>query len=233
MPIFRACKNAKIALQHPIIFGVLASPWTTLKTEKRKFACSWGKWKVSLDTLPRRSTDEIIIGSAEALPILCVRYILRWERERERERERDTERERERERRKWRHHCRAKLAMNLHFPFAKIRTIGDEFTLSLAKNSHFSFLPSHFPSLPSRRGHHCSAEIRNEFTLSVAKIFFAFFVPTLSNGASRATSDRKPKTNDQILPSPILFFPSKNWIKLIPKTIGNRKRDCAWGGLGW
>ena len=40
-------------------------------------------------------------------------------RERERERERDTERERER--RKWRHHFRA---------------IGDEFTLSLAKNSH-------------------------------------------------------------------------------------------------
>ena len=39
-----------------------------------------------------------IIGNAEALPILCVRYI-RWERER------DTERER----RKWRHHCRAKI----------------------------------------------------------------------------------------------------------------------------
>ena len=40
------------------------------------------------------------------------------------ERERDTERERERKRdgRKWRHHCRAK--------------IGDEFTLSRAKNSH-------------------------------------------------------------------------------------------------
>ena len=26
-----------------------------------------------------------------------------------------------------------------------------------------------------------------------------------------------------------LFFPSKKWIKLIPKTIGNRKRDCEWG----
>ena len=51
------------------------------------------------------------IGSASALPILCVRYF-RWERERERYRER----------RKWRHHCRAKN--------------GDEFTLSLAKNSH-------------------------------------------------------------------------------------------------
>ena len=45
---------------------------------------------------------EHIIGSAEALPILCVRYF-RWERERE------IQRERERERRKWRHHCRAKI----------------------------------------------------------------------------------------------------------------------------
>ena len=129
-----------------------------------------------------------------------------------------------------------KLAMNLHFPLPKSRTIGDELTLSLAKNSHFSILPSHFPSLPSRRGHHGGAEIRNEFTLklSIAKIFSpSGFVPPLSNGTSRATSDRKPKTNDQILPSPILFFPSKNWIKLIPKTIGNRKRDCAWGGSGW
>ena len=42
-----------------------------------------------------------------------------------------------------------KLAMRLHFPLPKIRTIGDEFTLSLAKNSHSSFLPSHFPFLPS------------------------------------------------------------------------------------
>ena len=25
------------------------------------------------------------------------------------------------------------------------------------------------------------------------------------------------------------FFSSKKWIKLIPKTIGNRKRDCGWG----
>ena len=85
--------------------------------------------------------------------------------------------------------------MNSHFPLPKIRTIGDELTVSLAKNSHFSFLPSHFPSLRSRRGHHCRAEIRNEFTLSIAKIFFALFVPPLSNATSRATSDRKPKTN--------------------------------------
>ena len=126
--------------------------------------------------IPRRAARErlrgrrFIIGSTEALPILCVRYFW-WERERQRYRER--ERERERERRKWRHHCRAKLAMNLHFPLPKIRTMGDELTLSLAKNSHFSFLSSHFPSLLSRRGHHGGAEIRNEFTLSIAKNFFA------------------------------------------------------------
>ena len=47
-----------------------------------------------------------------------------------------------------------KLAMNLHFPLPKSRTIGDELTLSLAKKSHFSILPSHFASLPSRRVHH-------------------------------------------------------------------------------
>ena len=90
------------------------------------------------------------------------------------------------------------MAMNSHFALPKIGTIGDEFTLSLAKNSQFLFLPSHFPSLP------CGAEIRNEFTLSIAKIFFALFVTPLSNGTSRATSDQKPKTNDQILPSPII-----------------------------
>ena len=116
-------------------------------------------------------TYYIIIGSAEALPILCVRYF-RWERERERQRER------ERERRKWRHHCRAKIGDECTLPLPKIHTIGDELTLSIAKNSHFSFLPSHFPSLPSRKGHHCGAEIRNEFPLSIGKL--KFFRPICS-----------------------------------------------------
>ena len=83
-----------------------------------------------------------IIGSAEALPILCVRYI-RWERERERERYRERERDGSDV-----IIVALKLAMNLHFPFAKIRTIGDEFTLSLAKDSHFSFIPFTLPVSP-------------------------------------------------------------------------------------
>ena len=91
-------------------------------------------------------------------------------------RERDTDRERERERERDGSDVTIvalKLAMNIHFPLPKIRTIGDELTLTLAKKSPFSFLPSHFPSLPSRRGHHCGAKIRNEFTLSIAKKIFA------------------------------------------------------------
>ena len=128
-----------------------------------------------------------------------------------------------------------KLAMNLHFPLPKIRTIGDELTLSLAKNSHFSFLPSHFPSLPSRRGHHGGAEIRNEFTFSIAKFFFRpqalFPLFQMARAARRVIEN--PRQMIKSCPVLFCFFPSKNWIKLIPKTIGNRKRDCAWGGSGW
>ena len=48
------------------------------------------------------------------------------------------------------------------------------------------------------------------------------------------TGDRSSKANDRISGCTVLLFEfspkkSKKWIKLIPKTIGNRKRDCAWG----
>ena len=76
------------------------------------------------------------------------------QRDREIQRERDTEREREREGGRERDGSDVtivalKLMMSLHFPLPKNRAIGNEFTLPLAKNSHFSFLPSHFPSLSS------------------------------------------------------------------------------------
>ena len=75
-------------------------------------------------------------------------------REREREREREKERERAIQIETDRSDVDAtivalKLAMSLHFLLPKIRTTGDEVALSLAKNSHFSFLLSHFPSFPS------------------------------------------------------------------------------------
>ena len=83
--------------------------------------------------------------------------------------------------------------MSLHFPLPKIRT------------SRFSL-------------HTSRLSFHGEFTIvalkiamsspyfPLPKIFFALFVPPLSNGTTRATSDWKPKTNDQILPSPI-FLP--------------------------
>ena len=78
-----------------------------------------------------------------------------------------------------------KLAMSLHFPLPKFA---------------FSFLRSHFPSLPIN-GHHCGAEIRNEFTLSVAKK-----IRTVCSDSLKWREPRDEwsttKTNDQILPSP-------------------------------
>ena len=166
-----------------------------------------------LSVRERERYRERIIGSAEALPILCVRYF-RWEREIQREKDGSDVTI-----------FALKLAMNLHFPLPKIRIIGDELTLSLAKISHFSFLPS-------RGSHHCGAEIRNEFTLSIAKNFFALFVPPLSNGTSRATSDRKPKTNDQILPSSVLFFSSKKMNQINTKNYWKKKKRLCVRWLG-
>ena len=82
--------------------------------------------------------------------------------------------------------------------------IGDEFTLSLANNSHNWRRAYTFPcqkctllvspfTLPRLSLYGEVAEIRNEFPLSIAKSVFALFVPPLSNGASRATSDRNPR----------------------------------------
>ena len=129
-------------------------------------------------------------------------------REREREREIQTERERDGSDVTI---VALKLAMNLHFPLPKIRTIGDELTLSLAKNS---------PKIRTFRfsRHTSRLSLRGEVTILALKFAMSShfplpksfspsgFVPLLSNGTSRATSDRKPKTNDQILPSPI-FLP--------------------------
>ena len=107
-------------------------------------------------------------------------------------------------RQKWRHHCRAKN--------------GDKFALSLA----LIVSPSHFLSLPSRRGHqrrkwrhHCRAKIGNKFALSLAKNSHLSF----------------PPSHFPSLPSRRghLYETSKNSIKLLPKTIGNRKKDFAWG----
>ena len=76
---------------------------------------------------------------------------------------------------------------------------------------------------------HCGAEVRNEFTLSIAKKFFALFVPSLSKMA-RAARRVIENPRQMIKSCPVLYCSSQR--KNEPKTIGNRKRDCAWGGSG-
>ena len=141
-----------------------------------------------------------------------------------RERERDTERERERERRKWRHHCRAKINWRwvLHFSLPKMCTLvlAKSFALFPAKK----FAPQFFPLL-----------IGAEFTLSVAKSVALF--ETVRILRTVAWRDWQAiETAKQTIEFPAARYrsslsskKSKKWIKLIPKTIGNRKRDCAWG----
>ena len=74
-----------------------------------------------------------------------------------------------------------KLAMNLHFPLPKIRTF--RFCLH---TSHIS---------PFLDGHHCGAEIRNEFTLSVAKNFRPLCSDSIKWRLPRSSSHRKNESN--------------------------------------
>ena len=101
-----------------------------------------------------------IIGSAEALPILCVRYI-RWERERER----DTEREREKD-----GSDVTIFALKLAMSFA----------LLLAKNVHLS-IGEEFCAFPCQKICTSVSPLLNgaEFTLSVAKNVFFFLFETV------------------------------------------------------
>ena len=157
--------------------------------------------------------EYFIIGSAEALPILCVRYI-RWERERY------TERERERE----------KDGSDVTIVALKLAM---SFALLLAKNVHLS-IDEEFCAIPCQK--HCTSvsPLLNgaEFTLSVAKNVALFeTVHILRTVKWRDWQGIEAAKQTMEFPAAPFFLVeiSKKWMKLIPKTIGNRKRDCAWG----
>ena len=132
-----------------------------------------------------------IIGSAEALPILCVRCARR-----EREIQRERERERERVRRKWRHFSSAEIGDEFCTFHCQNAEIGDEFCTFLAKHMHLSFSPS-WRAL--------SSHFLLPKTLSSSKQF-AFFVLLLSNGV---TGDRRTETNDRISGCTVLLLIEK------------------------
>ena len=130
------------------------------------------------------------------------------------------ERERERERRKWRHHCRAK--------------IGDEFCTSpCQKCAPYYWRRVLRLSLPKICTSVSPLLNGAEFTLSVAKNVALFetvrILRTVKWRDWQGIKAAKQTIEFQAAPFFFLIEKSKKWIKLIPKTIGNRKRDCAWG----
>ena len=133
-----------------------------------------------------------IIGSAEALPILCVRYI-RWERER------DTKREREKD-----GSDVTIVALKLAMSFA----------LLLAKNVHLS-IGDEFCAFPCQKI--CTSVspllIGAEFTLSVAKNVALFETVRILRTACQMawlTGDRSNKANDRISGCTVLLSRRKN-----------------------
>ena len=104
-----------------------------------------------------------------------------------------------------------------HLSLPKICTLvlAKSFALFLAKNLHLSFSP-----LEGRWDHTFRCQKRCALRNSSRSSFC--FCQMAWQGIEA------PKQTIEFLAAPS-FFSSKKWIKLIPKTIGNRKRDCAWG----
>ena len=105
------------------------------------------------------------------------------------------------------------------------------FALFLAKNLHLSIGKNFCTFLAKKKCTLVSPLLNGaEFTLSVAKIVALFeTVPNSSFCFCQMVWHviEAPKKTIEFLAAP--SFSSKKWIKLIPKTIGNRKRDCASG----
>ena len=124
---------------------------------------------------------------------------------------RERESETEVVRRKWRHHYRAKIGDKLALPLPKIRTYRFPF--------HTSRLSLH--GEVTRDG--------SDVTIVALKLAINLHFPL-----PKIRTYRFPLHTSRLSPSRrgYLYETSKNSIKLIPKTIGNRKRDCAWGCVG-
>ena len=100
-----------------------------------------------------------------------------------------------------------KLAMSLHFPLPKIRTWRWAYTFPCQKFALF-ISPFMLPISPF-------------LMVTIVALKFAMSSPFRCQKISPSLFRLSQVAR--------LFLPSKKWIKLIPKTIGNRKRDCAWG----
>ena len=105
---------------------------------------------------------------------------------------------------------------------------------SLPKNVHLS-IGEEFCAFPCQKICTSVSPLLNgaEFTLSVAKNVALFetvrILRTVKWRDRQGIEAAKQTIEFPAAPFFFLVEKSKKWIKLIPKTIGNRKRDCAWG----
>ena len=119
------------------------------------------------------------------------------------------------------------------FPCQNVHlSIGEEFCTFPCQNVHLS-IGEEFCTFPCQK---CAPLSRTpllngaEFALSVAKYVALFETVRILRRFCQMTWQgiEAPKQTIEFPAAPS-FFSSKKWIKLIPKTIGNWKRDCAWG----
>ena len=105
--------------------------------------------------------------------------------------------------------------LHLSLPKTCTLVLAKSFALFLAKNWHLSFSP-----LEGRCVHTFCCQKRCTLRNSSRSSFCFCQMAWQGIEAPKQTIE---------FPAAPSFFSSKKWIKLIPKTIGNRKRDCAWG----
>ena len=109
--------------------------------------------------------------------------------------------------------------MSLHFPLPKFALFVSPFTLPVSPFAERS--PWWRWNWQWVDTFHCQNFFRPQALFPVFQ---------MARGARRVIENPR----QMIKSCPVLFSSHrKKWIKLIPKTIGNRKRDCAWGGSGW
>ena len=106
----------------------------------------------------------------------------------------------------------------MHFSLPKMCTLvlASNFALFLAKK----FAPQFLPSWMALSSH---------FPLPKTLHFSKRILRTVKWRDWQGIEAAKQTIEFPAAPFFFLAEKSKKWIKLIPKTIGNRKRDCAWG----
>ena len=122
---------------------------------------------------------------------------------------------------------------NSYITIVALTWLAMSFALLLAKNVHLS-IDEEFCAIPRQKICTSVSPLLNgaEFTLPLPNNVALFETVRILRTANwRDWQGIEAAKQTMEFPAAPFFLVqiSKKWIKLIPKTIGNRKRDCAWG----